>query len=244
MIQFSGVHKWFKQLHVLNDINLRIAPGEVLVVCGPSGSGKSTLIRTINQLEPINEGKLVVDGMNLLDKKTDINKLRAEIGFVFQQFNLYPHLSVLSNITLAPLKIRKIQKKEAEEQAMTLLARVGLAEKRDAYPSQLSGGQQQRVAIARALAMKPKIMLFDEPTSALDPEMIGEVLAVMQGLAGTGITMVVVTHEMGFAREVAHRVAFMDHGVVLEEAKPEEFFRNPQHERAQQFLKQLLSPMH
>ncbi|GFE57250.1 amino acid ABC transporter ATP-binding protein [Geobacter sp. AOG1] len=244
MIQFSGVHKWFKQLHVLNDINLRITPGEVLVVCGPSGSGKSTLIRTINQLEPINEGKLVVDGMDLLDKKTDINKLRAEIGFVFQQFNLYPHLSVLSNITLAPLKIRKMQKKEAEEQAMTLLARVGLAEKRDAYPSQLSGGQQQRVAIARALAMKPKIMLFDEPTSALDPEMIGEVLAVMQGLAGTGITMVVVTHEMGFAREVAHRVAFMDHGVVLEEAKPEEFFRNPQHERAQQFLKQLLSPMH
>ncbi len=244
MIQFTGVHKWFKQLHVLNDINLRVTPGEVLVVCGPSGSGKSTLIRTINQLEPINEGKLIVDGMDLLDKKTDINKLRAEIGFVFQQFNLYPHLSVLSNITLAPLKIRKTPKKEAEEQAMTLLARVGLAEKRDAYPSQLSGGQQQRVAIARALAMKPKIMLFDEPTSALDPEMIGEVLAVMQDLAGTGITMVVVTHEMGFAREVAHRVAFMDHGVVLEEAKPEEFFRNPQHERAQQFLKQLLSPMH
>ena len=244
MIQFTGVHKWFKQLHVLDDINLRVTPGEVLVVCGPSGSGKSTLIRTINQLEPINEGKLVVDGMDLLDKKTDINKLRAEIGFVFQQFNLYPHLSVLSNITLAPLKIRKTPKKEAEEQAMTLLARVGLAEKRDAYPSQLSGGQQQRVAIARALAMKPKIMLFDEPTSALDPEMIGEVLAVMQDLAGTGITMVVVTHEMGFAREVAHRVAFMDHGVVLEEAKPEEFFRNPQHERAQQFLKQLLSPMH
>ena len=244
MIQFTGVHKWFKQLHVLNDINLRVTPGEVLVVCGPSGSGKSTLIRTINQLEPINEGKLIVDGMDLLDKKTDINKLRAEIGFVFQQFNLYPHLSVLSNITLAPLKIRKTPKKEAEEQAMTLLARVGLAEKQDAYPSQLSGGQQQRVAIARALAMKPKIMLFDEPTSALDPEMIGEVLAVMQDLAGTGITMVVVTHEMGFAREVAHRVAFMDHGVVLEEAKPEEFFRNPQHERAQQFLKQLLSPMH
>ncbi|MBT0651531.1 amino acid ABC transporter ATP-binding protein [Geomobilimonas luticola] len=244
MIQFAGVHKWFNQLHVLNDINLRITPGEVLVVCGPSGSGKSTLIRTINQLEPIDKGKLVVDGMDLLDKKTDINKLRAEIGFVFQQFNLYPHLSVLGNITLAPLKIRKMPKKEAEEQAMTLLARVGLAEKRDAYPSQLSGGQQQRVAIARALAMKPKIMLFDEPTSALDPEMIGEVLAVMQGLAGTGITMVVVTHEMGFAREVAHRVAFMDHGVVLEEAKPEEFFRNPQHERAQQFLKQLLSPMH
>jgi polar amino acid transport system ATP-binding protein len=244
MIQFTGVHKWFKQLHVLNDINLRITPGEVLVVCGPSGSGKSTLIRTINQLEPIDQGQLVVDGMDLSQKSTDINKLRAEIGFVFQQFNLYPHLSVLNNITLAPLKIRKTSKKEAEEQAMTLLARVGLAEKRDAYPSQLSGGQQQRVAIARALAMKPKIMLFDEPTSALDPEMIGEVLAVMQALAGTGITMVVVTHEMGFAREVAHRIAFMDHGVVLEEAKPEEFFHNPQHERAKQFLKQLLSPMH
>jgi polar amino acid transport system ATP-binding protein len=244
MIQFTGVHKWFKQLHVLNDINLRITPGEVLVVCGPSGSGKSTLIRTINQLEPIDQGKLIVDNMDLSQKSTDINKLRAEIGFVFQQFNLYPHLSVLNNITLAPLKIRKTSKKEAEEQAMTLLARVGLAEKRDAYPSQLSGGQQQRVAIARALAMKPKIMLFDEPTSALDPEMIGEVLAVMQALAGTGITMVVVTHEMGFAREVAHRIAFMDHGVVLEEAKPEEFFHNPRHERAKQFLKQLLSPMH
>ncbi|HJV67272.1 MAG TPA: amino acid ABC transporter ATP-binding protein [Geomonas sp.] len=244
MIQFQGVHKWFKKLHVLNDINLHVKPGEVLVVCGPSGSGKSTLIRTINQLEPINEGKLIVDGMDLGDKKTNINKLRAEVGFVFQQFNLYPHLSVLSNITLAPTKIRKTPKKEAEEQAMALLARVGLAEKRDAYPTQLSGGQQQRVAIARALAMKPRIMLFDEPTSALDPEMIGEVLDVMQKLAETGMTMVVVTHEMGFAREVAHRIVFMDHGVILEEAKPEEFFKNPQHERARQFLKQLLSPMH
>ncbi|HJV33920.1 amino acid ABC transporter ATP-binding protein [Geomonas sp.] len=244
MIQFQGVHKWFKKLHVLNDINLHVKPGEVLVVCGPSGSGKSTLIRTINQLEPINEGKLIVDGMDLGDKKTNINKLRAEVGFVFQQFNLYPHLSVLSNITLAPIKIRKTSKKEAEEQAMTLLARVGLAEKRDAYPTQLSGGQQQRVAIARALAMKPRIMLFDEPTSALDPEMIGEVLDVMQKLAETGMTMVVVTHEMGFAREVAHRIVFMDHGVILEEARPEEFFKNPKHERAQQFLKQLLSPMH
>ena len=244
MIHFSGVHKWFKTLHVLNDINLQVKSGEVMVVCGPSGSGKSTLIRTINQLEPIDKGELIVDGMNLSDKKTDINKLRAEIGFVFQQFNLYPHLSVIRNITLAPLKIRKISVKDAEEQAMQLLTRVGLAEKRDAYPAQLSGGQQQRVAIARGLAMKPKIMLFDEPTSALDPEMIGEVLAVMQDLARSGMTMVVVTHEMGFAREVAHKVVFMDAGTILEEATPQEFFHNPQHERAKQFLNQLLTPMH
>jgi len=244
MIQFHGVHKWFKKLHVLNDIDLHVKQGEVVVVCGPSGSGKSTLIRTINQLEPINEGRLTVDGMDLHCQKTDLNKLRAEVGFVFQQFNLYPHLSVLDNITLAPTKIRKTPKKEAQEQGMQLLERVGLAEKRDAYPTQLSGGQQQRVAIARALAMKPRIMLFDEPTSALDPEMIGEVLAVMQDLAKSGMTMIVVTHEMGFAREVADRVVFMDHGVVLEEAEPEEFFLNPQHDRAKQFLKQLLSPMH
>jgi len=244
MIKFHGVHKWFKKLHVLNGIDLHVKQGEVVVVCGPSGSGKSTLIRTINQLEPINEGSLTVDGMDLHCKKTDLNRLRAEVGFVFQQFNLYPHLSVLNNITLAPVKIRRTPRKEAEEQAMQLLERVGLAEKRDAYPSQLSGGQQQRVAIARALAMKPRIMLFDEPTSALDPEMIGEVLAVMQDLAKSGMTMVVVTHEMGFAREVAHRVVFMDQGTVLEEAHPEEFFRNPQHDRAKQFLKQLLSPMH
>lgn len=244
MIRFSGVHKWFKQLHVLNDINLHVSQGEVLVVCGPSGSGKSTLIRTINQLEPIDKGSLVVDGQDLADKKTDMNKLRAEIGFVFQQFNLYPHLSVINNITLAPIKIRNIPKKDAEDLAMQLLSRVGLAEKRDAYPAQLSGGQQQRVAIARGLAMKPKIMLFDEPTSALDPEMIGEVLQVMQDLAKTGMTMVVVTHEMGFAREVARRVVFMDAGTVLEAATPEEFFCNPQHDRAKQFLNQLLTPMH
>ncbi len=244
MIEFRGVHKWFKKLHVLNDINLKVQAGEVVVVCGPSGSGKSTLIRTINQLEPIGEGTLVVDGMDLADKKTDINKLRAEVGFVFQQFNLYPHLSVLANITLAPIKIRNTPRKEAEQQALALLERVGLAEKRDAYPTQLSGGQQQRVAIARALAMKPRIMLFDEPTSALDPEMIGEVLDVMLKLAKSGMTMVVVTHEMGFAREVAGRVVFMDHGVILEEAPPEQFFKQPKHERAQQFLKQLLSPMH
>lgn len=244
MIRFQGVHKWFNKIHVLNDINLHVQQGEVVVVCGPSGSGKSTLIRTINQLEPIGAGTLTVDGMDLSGKQGDIDKLRAEIGFVFQQFNLYPHLCVLSNITLAPIKIRKTPKKQAEDEAMALLERVGLAEKRDVYPTQLSGGQQQRVAIARALAMKPRIMLFDEPTSALDPEMIGEVLDVMLKLAKSGMTMVVVTHEMGFAREVAGRVLFMDHGVILEEAPAEQFFKHPKHERAQQFLKQLLSPMH
>jgi polar amino acid transport system ATP-binding protein len=244
MIKFIGVHKWFKKLHVLNDINLHVKAGEVVVVCGPSGSGKSTLIRTINRLEPINDGTLVVDGQDLSHSKTDINKLRAEIGFVFQQFNLYPHLSVTKNITLAPIKIRKMSKNDAEGQAIALLKRVGLEDKKDAYPLQLSGGQQQRVAIARALAMKPKIMLFDEPTSALDPEMIGEVLAVMKNLAQSGMTMMVVTHEMGFAREVSNRVVFIDDGVILEEAEPAEFFRNPKHERAQQFLKEVLSPMH
>jgi polar amino acid transport system ATP-binding protein len=244
MIRFEGVHKWFDKLHVLNNINLHVRAGEVVVVCGPSGSGKSTLIRTINDLEPINEGKLIVDGKDLSAKMTNINKLRAEIGFVFQQFNLYPHLSVLKNITLAPIKIRNLSRKDAEEQAMTLLKRVGLPEKRDAYPSQLSGGQQQRVAIARGLAMKPKIMLFDEPTSALDPEMIGEVLQVMKDLALSGMTMIVVSHEMGFAREVSHRIIFMDFGTILEEATPETFFKNPQHDRAKQFLKQILSPMH
>jgi len=244
MIKFIGVHKWFKKLHVLNNINLHVKPGEVVVVCGPSGSGKSTLIRTVNRLEPINGGTLVVDGQDLSHSKTDINKLRAEIGFVFQQFNLYPHLSVTKNITLAPIKIRKLSKNDAEDQAITLLKRVGLEDKKDAYPSQLSGGQQQRVAIARALAMKPKIMLFDEPTSALDPEMIGEVLAVMKDLAQSGMTMMVVTHEMGFAREVSNRVAFIDYGVILEEAEPAEFFRNPKHDRAKQFLKEVLSPMH
>ena len=243
MITFEGVHKWFKNLHVLNDINLHVAKGEVVVVCGPSGSGKSTLIRTINRLEPINEGRLLVDGKDLSDPKTNINILRAEIGFVFQQFNLYPHLSVLKNITLAPTRIRKTSPKEAKQEAMTLLERVGLADKRDAYPAQLSGGQQQRVAIARGLAMKPKIMLFDEPTSALDPEMIGEVLAVMKDLAQSGMTMAVVTHEMGFAREVAHRVVFIDEGAILEIAPPEDFFLRPQHERTKKFLNQLLTTM-
>ena len=244
MIRFQDVHKWFGKLHVLNNINLHVQQGEVVVICGPSGSGKSTLIRTINRLEPIDKGKLIVDGMDLSDPKTNINKLRAEIGFVFQQFNLYPHLNVLSNITLAPIKIRKIGKREAQEQAMALLERVGLTEKKDTYPSELSGGQQQRVAIARSLAMKPKIMLFDEPTSALDPEMIGEVLAVMKDLASTGMTMCVVTHEMGFASEVADRIIFIDQGEILEEAEPSAFFKSTRHPRAQQFLKQVLSPMH
>ena len=244
MIRFIAVHKWFKRLHVLNAINLHVKEGEIVVVCGPSGSGKSTLIRTINRLEPIDEGKLVVDGMDLSHSRTDINRLRAEIGFVFQQFNLYPHLTALKNITLAPVKVRKTGRREAEEYAMALLDRVGLADKRNTHPSQLSGGQLQRVAIARALAMRPKIMLFDEPTSALDPEMIGEVLAVIKNLAEDRMTMIVVTHEMGFAREVSDRIVFMDQGVILEEADPAHFFRNPQHERAQQFLKQVLSPMH
>jgi polar amino acid transport system ATP-binding protein len=244
MIRFQDVHKWFGKLHVLNNVNLHVQQGEVVVICGPSGSGKSTLIRTINRLEPIDKGKLIVDGMDLSDPKTNINKLRAEIGFVFQQFNLYPHLNVLSNITLAPIKIRKIGKREAQEQAMALLERVGLTEKKDTHPSELSGGQQQRVAIARSLAMKPKIMLFDEPTSALDPEMIGEVLAVMKDLASTGMTMGVVTHEMGFASEVADRIIFIDQGEILEEAEPSAFFKSTRHPRAQQFLKQVLSPMH
>ncbi|HOX94205.1 MAG TPA: amino acid ABC transporter ATP-binding protein, partial [Syntrophales bacterium] len=215
MIRFEGVHKWFDSLHVLNDVTFQAKQGETVVVCGPSGSGKSTLIRTVNKLEPIQKGRLVVNGMDLSDPKTDITKLRAEIGFVFQQFNLYPHLTALKNITLAPIKVRKTPRQEAEGQAIALLERVGLADKRDSYPAQLSGGQQQRVAIARALAMTPKIMLFDEPTSALDPEMIGEVLQVMKGLAHTGMTLIVVSHEMGFAREVSDRIAFMDFGRIL-----------------------------
>ena len=240
MIRFEGVHKWFDKLHVLNDITLHVRAGEVVVVCGPSGSGKSTLIRTINDLEPLDGGKLFVDGMDLSDKKTDINKMRAEIGFVFQQFNLYPHLSVLKNITLAPIKIRNKSRQEAEEKAVKLLERVGLTEKRDAYPSQLSGGQQQRVAIARGLAMDPKIMLFDEPTSALDPEMIKEVLDVMLWLAREGMTMVVVSHEMGFARNAADEIVFMDKGVIVEQGPPDTFFQNPREERTRVFLSQIL----
>ncbi len=245
MIRFQKVNKWFgRDHHVLKNITLEIKQGEVVVVCGPSGSGKSTLIRTINQLEPINDGEIIVDGIAVTDPRTNINKVREEVGFVFQHFNLYPHLTVLENITLAPIQVRKMEKAAADELACELLQRVGLLNKKDAYPSQLSGGQQQRVAIARGLAMRPKVMLFDEPTSALDPEMIGEVLKVMQDLAESGMTMVVVTHEMGFAREVSDRVIFLDHGEILEDAKPEDFFTNPQHERARQFLRQILAPMH
>ena len=244
MIQFKNVHKWFKDLHVINGVNLEVKQGEVVVVCGPSGSGKSTLIRTVNLLETIQEGEIWVDGVNVADSKADLNKVRAEVGFVFQHFNLYPHLSVVENIILAPMKVKKQNREQAEKKAMELLERVGLAHKRDAFPQQLSGGQQQRVAIARGLAMNPRVMLFDEPTSALDPEMIGEVLKVMKDLAESGMTMMVVTHEMGFAREVADRVVFVDHGQIIEEAPPGEFFTRPQHERAKQFLKQVLSPMH
>jgi polar amino acid transport system ATP-binding protein len=241
MISFQGVHKWFGDLHVLKDIDFSVNSGEVVVVCGPSGSGKSTMIRCINKLEPIQKGTIVVDGMDINAPTTDLTRLRAEIGFVFQQFNLYPHMTALENITLAPMKVRKMPREDAEALALDILEKVGIRDKADHYPAQLSGGQQQRVAIARGLAMKPKIMLFDEPTSALDPEMINEVLDVMKGLAREGMTMVVVTHEMGFAREVAHRVVFMDEGRLIESAPPEVFFSNPQNERTRLFLSKILT---
>lgn len=241
MITFLNVNKWFGNLHVLNDINLHVESGEVLVVCGPSGSGKSTLIRCINRLEPIQKGELIVDSFKVHEKGTNMTRLRAEIGFVFQHFNLYPHMTVLENISIAPIKVRRVPRQEAERLGREILERVGLADKETAYPAQLSGGQQQRVAIARGLCMRPKIMLFDEPTSALDPEMINEVLDVMRNLAGEGMTMIVVSHEMGFAREVAHRVAFMDEGRIVEVAPPEEFFTNPKSDRASLFLSKILS---
>jgi len=240
VIQFRGVNKWFGPLHVLNDIDLSVKAGEVVVVCGPSGSGKSTLIRCINKLEPIQKGEIVVDGMSLSDSSTDITKLRAEVGMVFQQFNLYPHMTALQNISLAPIKVRKQSRGEAERVARDLLVKVGIPEKADNYPAQLSGGQQQRVAIARALAMQPKIMLFDEPTSALDPEMINEVLDVMVNLAREGMTMIVVTHEMGFAKKVSHRIIFMDGGRIVEEGDPQKFFANPKEERTRIFLSKIL----
>ena len=241
MVEFKNVDKWFGTLHVLKQIDLRIERGEVVVVCGPSGSGKSTLIRCINRLEAIQSGEIVVDGKRLSEPSLDLRALRAEIGFVFQQFNLYPHLSVMDNITLGPIKVRKLAREEAEESAAQLLERVGIPDKAGAFPASLSGGQQQRVAIARALAMQPKIMLFDEPTSALDPEMINEVLEVMTDLAKDGMTMAVVTHEMGFARRVARRVIFMDEGRIVEESAPEDFFATPKSERAKQFLSKILS---
>jgi len=241
VVEFKNVDKWFGTLHVLKQIDLRIERGEVVVVCGPSGSGKSTLIRCINRLEAIQSGEIVVDGKRLSEPSLDLRALRAEIGFVFQQFNLYPHLSVMDNITLGPIKVRKLAREEAEKSAAELLERVGIPDKAGAFPANLSGGQQQRVAIARALAMQPKIMLFDEPTSALDPEMINEVLEVMTDLARDGMTMAVVTHEMGFARRVARRVIFMDEGRIVEEGDPEGFFAQPKSERAKQFLSKILS---
>ncbi|WP_018125477.1 amino acid ABC transporter ATP-binding protein [Desulfovibrio oxyclinae] len=241
MISFKNVNKWFGDLHVLQNINLEIEKGEVVVICGPSGSGKSTLIRCINRLEPIQQGDIVVDGMNVGDARTNMTTLRAEVGFVFQSFNLYPHMTVLENIILAPTLVRGMTRGEATEIGMQLLKKVNIPDKAGAYPTQLSGGQQQRVAIARGLAMQPKIMLFDEPTSALDPEMINEVLDVMKSLAREGMTMVCVTHEMGFAREVADRVIFMDEGAMVEQNTPEEFFHNPQSERTKDFLSKILS---
>ncbi|HEY9239583.1 MAG TPA: amino acid ABC transporter ATP-binding protein [Burkholderiaceae bacterium] len=242
MIQFDKVNKWYGAYHALVDITETVQRGEVVVVCGPSGSGKSTLIRTINRLEPIESGTIRVDGQDIDARETRLNEFRSHIGFVFQQFNLFPHLNVLQNCTLAPVQLRGLTQREADERAMALLDRVGLAHKAAAYPADLSGGQQQRVAIARALAMRPPLMLFDEPTSALDPEMVGEVLLVMRDLARDGMTMVCVTHEMGFARDVADRVLFMDEGRVLERATPQDFFNRPQHPRAQQFLADIRTP--
>jgi polar amino acid transport system ATP-binding protein len=241
MISFSKVNKWYGQYHALVDVSANVNKGEVVVVCGPSGSGKSTLIRTVNRLEEIKEGMITVNGTDIHAPKLDVNDFRSGVGFVFQSFNLFPHLSVVENITLAPMSIRKKKKTEAVADALRLLERVGLRHKADAFPGQLSGGQQQRVAIARALAMNPPVMLFDEPTSALDPEMVGEVLQVMKELAKEGMTMVCVTHEMGFAREVADTIWFMDKGQILETAKPAEFFAAPKHARAKQFLSDLRS---
>ncbi|MED3387248.1 amino acid ABC transporter ATP-binding protein [Bacillus subtilis] len=241
MITFQNVNKHYGDFHVLKQINLQIEKGEVVVIIGPSGSGKSTLLRCINRLETINEGVLTVNGTVINDRKTDINKVRQNIGMVFQHFHLYPHKTVLQNIMLAPVKVLRQSPEQANETARYYLEKVGIPDKADAYPSQLSGGQQQRVAIARGLAMKPEVMLFDEPTSALDPEMIGEVLDVMKTLAKEGMTMVVVTHEMGFAKEVADRIVFIDEGKILEEAVPAEFYANPKEERARLFLSRILN---
>jgi ABC-type polar amino acid transport system ATPase subunit len=240
-IHFRGVNKWFGKLHVLRDIDLDVGAGEVVVVCGPSGSGKSTLIRTVNGLERIQKGDIVVLGESITRRGVNLPALRTRVGMVFQAFNLFPHMTALENIVLAPMKAKRLGRAEAEQAARALLERVGLGEKADHYPANLSGGQQQRVAIARALAMQPRIMLFDEPTSALDPEMINEVLDVMTALARDGMTMMCVTHEMGFARRVAHRVVFMDEGQVVEEATPEAFFTAPASERGRQFLSKILT---
>lgn len=240
IIEIVEMHKWFGEFHVLQDINLTVQKQERIVICGPSGSGKSTLIRCINRLEEHQRGKIFVDGMELTNDLKNIEKIRAEVGMVFQHFNLFPHLTILDNLTLGPIWVRKTPKKEAEERAMYYLEKVQIAEQAKKYPGQLSGGQQQRVAIARSLCMSPKVMLFDEPTSALDPEMIKEVLDAMIELAREGMTMIVVTHEMGFAKSVAHRVLFMDYGQIVEGNTPVEFFDNPQHERTKLFLSQIL----
>ncbi|AKK08999.1 amino acid ABC transporter ATP-binding protein [Corynebacterium testudinoris] len=241
MIRMSDVQKYFDDFQALKDINLEIPSGQVVVVLGPSGSGKSTLCRTINRLEPIEQGTIEIDGVLLPEEGKDLAKLRADVGMVFQQFNLFPHLTIKDNVTLGPMKVRKMKKAAASERAMQLLERVGIANQSDKYPAQLSGGQQQRVAIARALAMNPKIMLFDEPTSALDPEMVNEVLDVMAGLAKDGMTMVVVTHEMGFARRAADRVLFMADGAIVEDSTPDDFFSHPKTDRAKDFLGKILS---
>jgi general L-amino acid transport system ATP-binding protein len=241
IIEFKKVNKWYGQFHVLRDIELSVRKGERIVICGPSGSGKSTLIRCVNRLEEHQEGDLIVEGVTLTDDVKAIEAIRRNVGMVFQQFNLFPHLTVLENLTLAPMWVGKVPKKEAEERAMTQLKRVRIAEQAHKYPLQLSGGQQQRVAIARALCLTPKIMLFDEPTSALDPEMINEVLDVMIELANLGITMLCVTHEMGFAKAVADRVIFMDQGQIIEQNTPAEFFANPKNERTQDFLSKIIT---
>lgn len=240
IISIRNVYKFFGELTALNDVSLDVYPGEKVVIIGPSGSGKSTLLRSINRLDTVDQGQIIVDGLDINDKKSNINLIRQELGMVFQSFNLFPHKTVLENLTLAPMKLRKISRAEAEAKGLELLKKVDISDKANVYPSMLSGGQQQRVAIARALAMTPKIMLFDEPTSALDPEMIGEVLDVMVGLAREGMTMVCVTHEMGFAREVADRIIFMDKGEILEEGNAEHFFTDPRHPRLQKFLNQIL----
>jgi ABC-type polar amino acid transport system ATPase subunit len=240
MIEIKNVSKWFGDFQVLADVNETIERGQTVVICGPSGSGKSTLLRCVNGLEPYQEGEIIVDDISLSDPRTNLYKLRENIGMVFQRFELYPHMTALQNISLAPMKVRKWPKQKAEQKAMELLKRVGIPDKADAYPANLSGGQQQRVAIARSLAMEPRYMMFDEPTSALDPEMIKEVLDVMANLAKEGMTMLCVTHEMGFAREVADEIIFMDFGKIVERGTYEEFFNNPKSERAKEFLKQIL----